>query len=86
MKNTLSSIIESNTCLTYEQAIKHITSNVIYTPLNVDRETGQKKKHDFALEVLNNDILIFDANNVLTKEQIADINSSKFNFLSIGRG
>lgn len=50
------SIIESNTCLTYELAIKHITSNVIYTPFNMDKETGYRKKREFALEVLKNDL------------------------------
>jgi DNA-directed RNA polymerase II subunit RPB2 len=50
------SIVEANTYLTYESAIKYITSAVVYTPLNVDKETGYKKKHDFAIEVLNNDI------------------------------
>jgi len=50
------SIVESNTCLDYDSAIKYIISNVIYTPLNVDKETGNKKKHNFALEVINNDI------------------------------
>jgi len=50
------SIVDANTCLTYEDAINYIISNVIYTPLNVDKETGYKRKHDFALEVINNDI------------------------------
>ena len=50
------SIVEANTCLDYDSAIKYIISNVIYTPLNVDKETGNKKKHNFALEVINNDI------------------------------
>jgi len=51
-----SSIVEANEYLTYEEAIRYIVSNVIYTPLNVDKETGYKKKYDFALEVINNDI------------------------------
>ena len=33
-----------------------IISNVIYTPLNQDKESGSKKKYDFALEVINNDL------------------------------
>ena len=57
------SIIDSNNCTTYEDAIKYITSNVIYTPLNVDRETGNKRKIDFALEVINNDIFPHCKNN-----------------------
>ena len=51
-----SSIIDSNEYLTYDSAISYIISNVIYTPLNVDKETGNKRKSDFAIEVLNNDI------------------------------
>ena len=50
------SIVDANTCLTHEEAIHYITSNVIYTPLNVDKETGYKRKHEFAVEVINNDI------------------------------
>ena len=42
--------------MTYDSAIKYIVSNVIYTPLNMDKETGIKRKHNFAIEVINNDI------------------------------
>ena len=50
------SIIEGNKVVTQDAAIKYIVANVIYTPMNMDKETGSKKKHDFAIEVLNNDI------------------------------
>ena len=50
------SIVDSNNYLTYDAAIRYITSNVIYTPLNVDKETGYKRKNEFAFEVINNDI------------------------------
>ena len=50
------SIIEANKVVTQEAAIKYIVANVVYTPMNMDKETGSKKKHDFAIEVLNNDI------------------------------
>jgi DNA-directed RNA polymerase II subunit RPB2 len=50
------SIIEANKVVTQEAAIKYIVANVIYTPMNMDKETGSKKKYDFAIEVLNNDI------------------------------
>ena len=50
------SIIEANKVVTQDAAIKFIVANVIYTPMNMDKETGSKKKHDFAIEVLNNDI------------------------------
>jgi len=50
------SISDANEYLTNELAIKYIINNVIYTPLNVDKEMGIKKKHNFAIEVINNDI------------------------------
>ena len=50
------SIVDADSFMTYDSAITYIISNVIYTPLNVDKETGSKRKYDFALEVLNNDI------------------------------
>tara|TARA_R110002073_G_scaffold55815_8_gene142627 strand:+ start:4822 stop:8385 length:3564 start_codon:yes stop_codon:yes gene_type:complete len=50
------SIVEANTCLTKEDALKYITNNVMYTPFNEDKETGARKKREFAVEVLNNDL------------------------------
>ena len=50
------SIIEANKVISQDAAIKFIVANVIYTPMNMDKETGLKKKYDFAIEVLNNDI------------------------------
>ena len=56
LENIKASLVEANTCMTQEAAIKYITSQVIYTPLNMDKETGQAKKREFALDVLNNDL------------------------------
>ena len=50
------SVIDGNKYMTREDAIKYITSHVAYTPLNMDRETGQRKKQEFAQEVLSNDL------------------------------
>ena len=50
------SIVDSNKCLTNELALKHIISNVMYTPMNMDKETGARKKRDFALDILDNDL------------------------------
>jgi DNA-directed RNA polymerase II subunit RPB2 len=50
------SIIEANTFITQEECIKYITTHVMYTPINMDKETGIKKKHEFTLEILNNDL------------------------------
>jgi DNA-directed RNA polymerase II subunit RPB2 len=50
------SIIDANGVLTQEEAVKVITSNVMYTPMNMDKETGAAKKRGFANEVLHNDL------------------------------
>ena len=50
------SVIDANTVLTHEDAMRQITSIVMYTPLNMDKETGAKKKRDFAIEILNSDL------------------------------
>jgi DNA-directed RNA polymerase beta subunit len=50
------SINEANKYLTQEECIRYITSFVMYTPINMDKETGAKKKLDFTLEILHNDL------------------------------
>jgi DNA-directed RNA polymerase II subunit RPB2 len=50
------SIIDANTVMSQEDALKIITSNVMYTPMNMDKETGSCKKREFANDVLNTDI------------------------------
>jgi DNA-directed RNA polymerase beta subunit len=50
------SILQSNEYLTQEDCIKYITSSVIYTPINMEKEEGQKKKKEFAIDVLTNDL------------------------------
>jgi DNA-directed RNA polymerase II subunit RPB2 len=50
------SIIESNKYMTQDSAIEFMTQNVMYTPINVDKETGLKKKREFALDILGNDL------------------------------
>ena len=50
------SIIDANSHTTQEDCIKYITSHVMYTPMNMDKETGSIKKRDFTLEILNNDL------------------------------
>ena len=54
--NLKASIVEANSYTTEEAALKYITTQVIYTPLNMDKETGQIKKREFAMEVLKNDL------------------------------
>jgi DNA-directed RNA polymerase II subunit RPB2 len=50
------SIIDANKYMTNEDALRHITASVAYTPINLDKETGMRKKREFAMEVLNNDL------------------------------
>ena len=50
------SIIDANKIPTQEDAIKHIVALVAFTPINMDRETGARKKREFALDVLANDL------------------------------
>jgi DNA-directed RNA polymerase beta subunit len=56
LSNLQASIIEANKHLTVEESIKFITSYVTYTPINMDRETGARKKHEFTMDVINNDL------------------------------
>ena len=50
------SIIDANKYMTREDAMRHITSMVAYMPMNMDKETGAKKKREFTQEVLDNDL------------------------------
>jgi DNA-directed RNA polymerase II subunit RPB2 len=50
------SIIEANKHLTQEEAIKYITSYAMFTPINMDKETGARKKLEFTMDILNNDL------------------------------
>jgi DNA-directed RNA polymerase II subunit RPB2 len=51
------SIIDGNKYPTQEESLRHIVSMVTFTPINMDKETGAKKKRDFAIEVLSTDLL-----------------------------
>lgn len=50
------SIVDANKTLTNESAISYITQQVMYTPMHMDKETGNRKKSEFTLEVINNDL------------------------------
>ena len=57
MLNALqASIIESNEYIKKEDCVKYITSFAMYTPINMDKETGAKRKLEFTLDILNNDL------------------------------
>ena len=49
-------IEESCECLTKETAIDYITGHVMYTPMNMDKETGARKKREFTIGVLTDDL------------------------------
>lgn len=51
------SIIDGNKYPTQEDSLRHIISMVAFTPINMDKETGAKKKREFALDVLGTDLL-----------------------------
>jgi DNA-directed RNA polymerase beta subunit len=56
LSNLQASIIEANKYMSKEESIRYITSFVIYTPINMDKETGIRKKYEFTLDVLQNDL------------------------------
>ena len=56
LKALQASIIDANGIMTQEDAVKYFVSQVIFTPINMDKETGAIKKREFAHEVLHNDL------------------------------
>jgi DNA-directed RNA polymerase II subunit RPB2 len=50
------SIYEGSEYNQYEDALQYIISNVIYTPINMDKEEGHRRKTEFAKDVLTNDL------------------------------
>ena len=44
------SIIDANSIMTKEDAINYIMNNVMFTPINMDKEAGMKKKLDFTMD------------------------------------
>lgn len=50
------SIVDANKTLSKESALAYITQYVTYTPMHMDKETGNRKKSEFTIEVMNNDL------------------------------
>jgi DNA-directed RNA polymerase II subunit RPB2 len=50
------SIVDGNKTLTKESALAYITQFVMYTPMHMDKDTGNRKKSEFTTEVVNNDL------------------------------
>jgi len=42
--------------LTKDSAIDYITGHAMYTPMNMDKETGARKKRDFTIGILSDDL------------------------------
>ena len=57
MEFLTASVTDASKYMTQETALSHIISHVAYTPINIDRDGGQKRKREFALEVLRTDLL-----------------------------
>jgi DNA-directed RNA polymerase II subunit RPB2 len=56
LQSLQASMIDANKYMTQEDAIRHITTSVAYTPLNMDKETGMRKKREFTIDVLDSDL------------------------------
>lgn len=56
LKALAASIAEASRVLTQEDAINYIMQYAMYTPINMDKETGEEKKREFTENVLNNDV------------------------------
>jgi len=56
LQSLQASIIDANKYLTKEECIRYITTQVIYTPINMDRDTGIRKKLEFTMDILSNDL------------------------------
>jgi len=50
------SIIDSNKYMTQEDAVRRIMVSVAYTPINMDKDTGMRKKREFTIDVLDTDV------------------------------
>ena len=50
------SIIEANDIRTKEQAIQYINQHAMYTPINMEKEEGARKKLEFTTGVIENDL------------------------------
>ena len=56
MEGLRGSIVDAQAYLTEADSLAFITSNAMYTPLNMDKETGIRKKMEFTQTVLSEDL------------------------------
>jgi len=50
------SVVDANKYITQEECIAYITNFAMFTPINMDKEKGARKKREFTTNVLNNDL------------------------------
>ena len=50
------SIIEASKYITQEDALSHIVASAMFTPINMDKETGEARKRQFTIAVFQNDL------------------------------
>lgn len=50
------SLVEANSVLTQEAAMEYIDSVVAYTPIKMSQEEGKRKKREYSMDVLENDL------------------------------
>jgi DNA-directed RNA polymerase II subunit RPB2 len=50
------SIMEANSIMTQEDAIQYLMGHAMYTPINMDKESGIRKKREFTTDILRNDL------------------------------
>jgi len=50
------SIVQADKYMTQEDALNYIVSFAMYTPINMEKEAGEKKKKEFTISVLQNDL------------------------------
>ena len=56
LKYLQASIIDANKYTSYDESIKYISTYAAYNPINMEKEQGNKKKLDFAIDILENDL------------------------------
>ena len=78
------SIINSQKIVTQEEALRFITNNAMYTPINMTAEEGFKKKKEFTVNVLEND-LFPHCNNKTQKIYFMGLMINKLLKTSLGR-
>ena len=50
------SVFDSKDILTYEDAVNYLNTYVMYTPINMEKEMGARKKYEFTLDILEHEI------------------------------